>query len=93
MKRDDWRGVMPAITNPYHEDLSIDHDRLGDHVVRMADAGCTAIVTPGSLGEGGALSLEEKRALWTTCTGALGGRIPVVAAVSAISTAQSVEIA
>ena len=60
MKRDDWRGVMPAITNPYHEDLSIDHDRLAAHVIRMADAGCTAIVTPGSLGEGGALSLDEK---------------------------------
>ena len=93
MKRDDWRGVMPAITNPYHEDLSIDHDRLAAHVIRMADAGCTAIVTPGSLGEGGALSLDEKSALWRTVVGAVGDRIPVVAAVSAVSTAQSIAIA
>ena len=93
MKRDDWRGVMPAITNPYHEDLSIDHDRLAAHVIRMADAGCTAIVTPGSLGEGGALSLDEKSALWRTVAGAVGDRIPVVAAVSAVSTAQSIAIA
>ena len=93
MDRASWQGVMPAITNPYHEDLSIDHGRLADHVVRMADAGCTAIVTPGSLGEGGALSLDEKIAIWSTCTQALDGRIPVVAAVSAMSTAQSVAIA
>ena len=93
MDRASWQGVMPAITNPYHEDLSIDHGRLADHVVRMADAGCTAIVTPGSLGEGGALSLDEKTAIWSTCTQALDGRIPVVAAVSAMSTAQSVAIA
>jgi dihydrodipicolinate synthase/N-acetylneuraminate lyase len=93
MKRDDWRGVMPAITNPYHEDLSIDHDRLAAHVIRMADAGCTAIVTPGSLGEGGALSLDEKSALWRTVVGAVGDRIPVVAAVSAVSTTQSIAIA
>ena len=93
MERTDWQGVMPAITNPYQTDLSVDHQRLADQVIRLADAGCTAIVTPGSLGEGGALSLDEKVAIWTTCTRALDGRIPVIAAVSAISTAQSVTIA
>ncbi|MBC02609.1 MAG: dihydrodipicolinate synthase family protein [Phycisphaerae bacterium] len=93
MQRTDWQGVMPAITNPYRPDLSVDHQRLADLVVRLADAGSTAIVTPGSLGEGGALSLEEKVAIWTTCTEALEGRVPVVAAVSAVSTDQSVTIA
>ena len=93
MERTDWQGVMPAITNPYESDLSIDHRRLAEHVTRMADAGSTAIVTPGSLGEGGALSLDEKVEIWTTCTRTLDGRIPVVAAVSAMSTAQSATIA
>ena len=65
MQRTDWNGVMPAITNPYESDLSIDHRRLADQVTRLADAGCTGIVTPGSLGEGGALSLDEKVAIWT----------------------------
>ncbi|MDG1899013.1 MAG: dihydrodipicolinate synthase family protein [Phycisphaerales bacterium] len=93
MQRDDWTGVMPAITNPYHDDLSIDHERLSNHVACMVDAGCNAIVTPGSLGEGGALSLEEKVDLWKTCRDAVGDRIPVVAAVSAVSTRQSIDIA
>lgn len=93
MNRHDWHGVMPAITNPYHDDLSIDHQRLARHVVQMADAGCTAIVTPGSLGEGGALSLEEKISIWQTCEGALEGRIPLIAAISAVSTRDEVDIA
>ncbi|MDG2022646.1 MAG: dihydrodipicolinate synthase family protein [Phycisphaerales bacterium] len=93
MNRTSWQGVMPAITNPYHADLTIDHARLSEHVIRMADAGSTAIVTPGSLGEGGALSMDEKAAVWTTCVKAVGDRIPIVAAVSAISTEQSVAIA
>ena len=84
---------MPAITNPYHADLTIDHGRLSEHVIQMADAGSTAIVTPGSLGEGGALSMDEKAAVWTTCVNAVGDRIPIIAAVSAISTEQSVAIA
>lgn len=93
MRRDDWTGVMPAITNPYHDDLSIDHERLSSHVACMADAGSNAIVTPGSLGEGGALSLEEKIEVWKTCRDAVGDRIPVIAAVSAVSTQQSIDIA
>lgn len=93
MRREDWNGVMPAITNPYHDDLSIDHERLSSHVACMADAGSRAIVTPGSLGEGGALSLEEKIDVWKTCREGVGDRIPVVAAVSAVSTRQSIDIA
>ena len=93
MQKSDWHGVMPAITNPYHDDLTIDHRRLTEHVVRLADAGSTAIVTPGSLGEGGSLSLDEKVELWKTCHAAVGERIPVIAAVSAVSTRESIDIA
>ena len=93
MQREDWHGVMPAITNPYREDLSIDHDRLSNHVSRMRDAGCTAIVTPGSLGEGSALDLDEKVAVWRTCLDAVGSEVPVIAAIGALSTAGAVETA
>ena len=93
MNRDDWRGVMPAHTNPYREDLAIDHERLALHVGTMRDAGCTAIVTPGSLGEGGSLSTDEKSAIWRTCREAVGDDIPVVAAIGALSTDQAVATA
>jgi 4-hydroxy-tetrahydrodipicolinate synthase len=86
-----WQGVMPAITTGFKEDLSIDHAFVARHVAWLVDSGCTGIVTPGSLGEGNTLTFEERSALWTTVVGAVGDRAPVVAAISALSTAEAVE--
>ncbi|MFM8642162.1 MAG: dihydrodipicolinate synthase family protein, partial [Phycisphaerales bacterium] len=81
MQRSDWSGVFPAITTPFTADDAIDLERFGAHAAWMAGHGCAAIVTPGSLGEGGLLSLDEKRALWRRAVEALPADVPVVAAV------------
>ena len=86
-----WQGVMPAITTGFNPDLSIDHDFVAKHVSWLVDNGCTGIVTPGSLGEGNTLTFEERAALWATVVAAVGDRVPVVAAISALSTAEAVE--
>lgn len=86
-----WQGVMPAITTGFKEDLSIDHEFVARHVNWLVDNGCTGIVTPGSLGEGNTLTFEERGALWATVVNAVGDRVPVVAAISALSTAEAVE--
>lgn len=91
MKASDWVGVLPAITTPFNADLSIDHGFLKKHASWMMDAGCVGMVAPGSLGEGGTLSHEEKVALWTSLVEAVGSRGPVVAAISALSTAEAVK--
>ena len=93
MQRSDWSGVFPAITTPFTADDAIDLERFGAHAAWMAGHGCAAIVTPGSLGEGGLLSLDEKRALWRRAVEALPADVPVVAAVGACGTRESVEIA
>jgi len=90
MNKLDWQGVIPAITTPFHEDLSIDHAFLAEHASWMIDSGCRGIVAPGSLGEGGVLSHDERVALWRTLVSAVGSRVPVVAAISAMSTAEAV---
>lgn len=90
MTPSDWRGVMPAITTPFRGDLSIDHEFLGKHAAWMIDAGCTGIVTPGSLGEGATLSREERSAVWRTCVEAVGSRVPVIAAIASASTLDAV---
>jgi 4-hydroxy-tetrahydrodipicolinate synthase len=59
----------------------------------MAGHGCAAIITPGSLGEGGLLSMNEKRMLWFRAVEALPPEVPVVAAVGACGTREAVEIA
>jgi 4-hydroxy-tetrahydrodipicolinate synthase len=86
-----WQGVMPAITTGFKEDLSIDHEFVARHVTWLVDNGCTGIVTPGSLGEGNTMTFEERSALWATIVKAVGDRVPVVAAISALSTAEAVE--
>jgi 4-hydroxy-tetrahydrodipicolinate synthase len=56
----------------------------------LVENGCTGIVTPGSLGEGNTLTLEERGQLWATAVKAIGERAPVVAAISALSTEEAV---
>ncbi|CAN5589907.1 dihydrodipicolinate synthase family protein [soil metagenome] len=84
-----WTGVMPAITTCFDENLQIDHAFTARHVNWLVDNGCTGIVTNGSLGEGGALSITEKIALWHTCVAAVGDRVPVVAAIASMTTADA----
>lgn len=88
-----WRGVMPATTTPFDEDLRIDHEFAAKHCNWLIDNGCTGIVTPGSLGESATLTVDEKLALWSTVVAAVGDRVPVVAAIASLSTAEAVELA
>lgn len=91
MQRRDWTGVFPAITTPWKADDTVDLEHFQRHAAWMVGHGCQGLVTPGSLGEGGLMSLDEKRALWQAAVAAV--RVPVVAAVGACGTRQAVEIA
>jgi 4-hydroxy-tetrahydrodipicolinate synthase len=88
-----WQGVIPAMTTAFHEDLSVDHDFVARHAAWMVEGGCTGIVALGSLGEGATLSFEEKAAILKTCVKALVNRAPVAAGISALSTAEAVQLA
>src|ERR1041385_5111519 len=88
-----WAGVMPATTTAFDEELKIDHEFVGRHAKWLVDHGCTGIVTPGSLGESATLSFEEKLAIWKTVIDAVGDRVPVVAAIASLSTAEAVLLA
>ena len=88
-----WAGVMPAITTAFDNELKIDHAFVARHAKWLVDNGCTGIITPGSLGESATLLLEEKQALLKTIIDAVGGRVPVVAAIASLSTGEAVELA
>ena len=93
MEQRDWAGVFPAITTPFRADLSIDHPFLADHAAWMIDAGCTGLVALGSLGEAATLAYEEKVEILRTCAAALDGRVPLVAGIAGLSTAECVGLA
>jgi dihydrodipicolinate synthase/N-acetylneuraminate lyase len=88
-----WNGVMPAMTTAFDESLHVDHKFVARHAQWLAANGCTGIVCLGSLGEAATLDFDEKIAVLSTVIASVGERIPVVAAISALSTAEAVRIA
>ncbi len=89
-----WFGVMPAITTPFDRKLAVDHAFLTRHATWLLDNGCTGLVMLGSLGEGATLEHAEKIAILETAVQASAKKkTPVVAAISALSTAHAVELA
>jgi len=88
-----WKGVIPAITTSFTEDLNVDHSAVTKHCRWLLDNGCAGIVALGSLGEGATLSFDEKLEVLRTCVAAVQGRGPVVASISALTTSEAVAIA
>ena len=85
-----WKGVMPAVTTPFDGEMKVDHAAMAEHCRWLVDNGCTGIVALGSLGEGATLSADEKVGILRNLVAVVGGRAPVVASISSLSTADAV---
>ena len=88
-----FTGIMPAMTTPFHRDLTVDHGFLAEHCRWLVEQGSASLVPLGSLGEGATLGHAEKRAILETCVRAVAERAPIVAAVAGLATAEAVELA
>jgi dihydrodipicolinate synthase/N-acetylneuraminate lyase len=89
----DWAGVFPAITTPFHADLSVDYDTFAAQARWLIDCGCKGIVALGSLGEAQTLTQEEKLEILKHARRSLDSRAPVIAGIAALSTAEAVWLA
>lgn len=89
----EFKGVMPAITTPFKDDLTVDHAFIARHVSWLVEYRCTGIVPLGSLGEGNTLRFEEKVEIVRTCVDTLEGRVPVMPGIASLSTAGAVRLA
>jgi 4-hydroxy-tetrahydrodipicolinate synthase len=81
-----WRGVFPAVTTQFKEDLSIDvadTQRVVDDLIRD---GVTGIIAMGTCGENNSLTAEEKRVLLKAIVEVVDKRVPVVTGVSELTT-------
>src|SRR5580698_3711559 len=87
-----WTGVLPAMTTPFDAAMKVDHGFLAQHAAWQLGNRCSGLVMLGSLGEGATLDHTEKIAILKTAVTAAKGK-PVIAAVSALSTATAVTIA
>jgi 1-pyrroline-4-hydroxy-2-carboxylate deaminase len=88
-----WKGVTPAITTCFNQNLSVDHGFLADHCQWLLENGCAGVVALGSLGEGATLSFDEKLEILRTCVKAVNGRGTVVASISSLTTVEAVSLA
>src|ERR1700757_1410492 len=88
-----WKGVMPAVTTPFTEDLEVDCAFAERHVRWLQANGCSGIVCLGSLGEAATLGFDEKIKIVRGAVAAVGSSLPVVGAISALSTSDAVHLA
>src|SRR5882757_7060565 len=85
-----WNGVMPAMTTAFDAKDRVDAEFMSRLATWMIDNGCTALIMLGSLGEAATLSSEEKAGILKNVVSTVKGRVPVVAAISALATHDAV---
>lgn len=81
-----WHGVIPAATTQFDERLAVDIPatrRVQDALVRD---GVHGMIVIGTVGENNSLEQDEKLAVIASAAEAAGGRIPVIAGVSELTT-------
>lgn len=84
-----FEGILPALITPFTTDGAVDEAALGRVVARSVEAGVGGLVATGSTGEVSSLAPDERRHVLETVIGA-GGRVPVVAGTTALTTADAI---
>ena len=84
-------GIIPAVIVPFTDADEVDVAALRDNVTFLLDHDVDGLVVNGTMGEAGSLTLQERALVLRTVVDLAGGRIPVVAGVSAGATRIAVE--
>ncbi|MFC6960798.1 4-hydroxy-tetrahydrodipicolinate synthase [Halocatena marina] len=92
MTQEPFTGVYPAMTTPFTENRSIDHDRLAADARRLEAAGVDGLVPVGTTGESATMSHDEHIAIVETVVDAVK-EIPVIAGAGSNATHEAVDLA
>ncbi|WP_181692254.1 4-hydroxy-tetrahydrodipicolinate synthase [Natronomonas sp. LN261] len=91
MTHDTFTGVFPAMTTPFHDDESIDHDTLRAHAQRLETAGVDGVVPVGTTGESATMSHDEHVEVIETVADAVED-VPVIAGSGSNNTREALEL-
>lgn len=91
MSKSLWHGVYPAATTQFAADLSLDIPACRRTLTALVADGVDGLVLLGTVGENNSLRPEEKRLALRAGVEAVGGRVPVVAGVSELTTDRAIE--
>ncbi len=73
-----WEGVMPAVTTKFTADDKLDFNMFEVNVKAQLEAGVSAIILGGTLGEASTLSEEEKSELVQETVKMVNGQVPII---------------
>jgi N-acetylneuraminate lyase len=88
-----FEGAYSALVTPMHDDETVDFESLERLVGLQLERGVEGFYCCGSSGEGLLLDLAERRAIVQTVVKAVAGRVPVIAHVGTIRTADAARLA
>jgi 4-hydroxy-tetrahydrodipicolinate synthase len=88
-----WSGVFPAATTQFDEALEVDLPATQRVQAALLEDGVHGLVLMGTVGEGNSLTADEKRSVLAAALEVSGGRTPVIAGVSELTTAAAVRFA
>ena len=91
MTHDTFTGVFPAMTTPFHDDESIDHDTLRAHARRLEAAGVDGVVPVGTTGESATMTHDEHVAVIETVADAVED-VPVIAGSGSNNTREALDL-
>lgn len=74
----EWKGVMPAVTTKFTADDRLDLELFRKNTKAQVNAGVSAIVLGGTLGEASTLAEDEKQLLTETAVEHVGQEVPVI---------------
>ena len=90
----DLRGLIPATLLPLTADHQIDEDALRGYIRWLLSFdGLAALAVNMDTGEGPHLSREERRTVLNIYADEVGGRLPLLAGISARYTAEAIDLA
>ncbi|HEU4626219.1 MAG TPA: dihydrodipicolinate synthase family protein [Steroidobacteraceae bacterium] len=89
----DWHGVFPAATTQYDGNLQVDLQATQAVQSALVRDGVHGMVLLGTVGENNSLTAAEKRAVLKAAKEAVGGKVPLIAGVSELTTTAAVEYA
>jgi 1-pyrroline-4-hydroxy-2-carboxylate deaminase len=88
-----WKGVYPAATTQFSEDLSVDYVASQAVLAALIEDGVDGLIILGTCGENNSLEPDEKRTVLKNACMVTAGRVPVVAGVSELTTDRAVRYA
>jgi 4-hydroxy-tetrahydrodipicolinate synthase len=88
-----WKGVFPAVTTQFREDLTVDLADTQRVVDDLIKDGVTGVIALGTVGENNSFEYDEKVEVLTAIVEAVAGRVPVITGVSEYDTRRAVRYA